>query len=184
MYKHQFIIFVLLIFRDTSTSPLVKLIKAGLLKTAVTLVTCGYDLSHDEEFGQFDISKNDWSTVCKYRPYKRINYENDVLLLENAIADSKKEEIPALALTCRKMIRQHLAFCSKGAEFESKIMSLPLPQKMKSFLSFRESTFEQEIIEIMERLVFVKFITSNIYISTKNIKHKVRLNMKLVQQFN
>lgn len=142
------------IFRDTRTSPLVELIKAGLLKTAVTLVTCGYDLSHDEEFGQFDMSKNDWSKIVyQYRPYKRINYENDVLLLENAIADSKKEEIPALALACRKMIRQLLTFCSKGAEIESKIMSLPLPQKMKSFLSLRENTFEQEIIEILEWLV-------------------------------
>lgn len=137
--------------RDTRTSPLVELIKAGLLKTAVTLVTCGYDLSHDEEFGQFDMSKNDWSKIVyQYRPYKRINYENDVLLLENAIADSKKEEIPALALACRKMIRQLLTSCSKGAEIESKIMSLPLPQKMKSFLSLRENTFEQEIIEILE----------------------------------
>lgn len=121
-----------------------------MLKTAATLVTCGYDLSHDEQLGQFDMSKNDWSILYQYRPYKRINYENDVLLLKNAIADSKKEEIPALALTCRKMIRQHLTCCSKGAEIESKIMSLPIPQKMKSFLSLRENTFEQEIIEILE----------------------------------
>lgn len=155
---NQFIVFYPNgIFRDTRTSPLVELIKAGLLKTAATLVTCGYDFSHDEQFGQFDMSQNDWSIVYQYRPYKRINYENDVLLLENAIADSKKEEIPALALKCRKMIRRHLTCCSKGSEIESKIMSLPLPQKVKSFLSLRENTFEQEIIEILEWLVFCSF---------------------------
>lgn len=157
-----------LFFRDTSTSPFVKLIKAGLLKTAVTLITCGYDLSHDKQFGQFDMSKNDWSTIYKYSSYQRKNYENDVLLLENAIADSKKEEIPALTLTCRKIIRQQLACCSKGTEIESKIMSLPLPQKMKSFLSFRENTFEQEIIEILERLVFVCFIKSKTFQEKKS----------------
>lgn len=157
-----------LFFRDTSTSPFVKLIKAGLLKTAVTLITCGYDLSHDKQFGQFDMSKNDWSTIYKYKSYQRKNYENDVLILENAIADSKKEEIPALTLTCRKIIRQQLACCSKGTEIESKIMSLPLPQKMKSFLSFRENTFEQEIIEILERLVFVSFIKSKTFQKKKS----------------
>ncbi|XP_065921776.1 uncharacterized protein [Magallana gigas] len=157
--------------RDTRTSPLVELIKAGLLKTAATLVTCGYDLSHDEEFGQFDMSKNDWSKIVyQYRPYKRINYENDVLLLENVIADYKNEEIPALALACRKMIRQLLTSCSKGAEIESKIMSLPLPQKMKSFLSLRENTFEQEIIEILEctdnRQIYIYDSDDNYYVDS------------------
>ncbi|CAG2245765.1 unnamed protein product [Mytilus edulis] len=52
----------------------------------------------------------------------------------------------SLAITCRKQIRHQLLLISNGTEIETKISTLPLPVKIKHFLSLKECIQENEII--------------------------------------
>ena len=139
------------------TSQLVMLINAGMCKAAATLIKCGGCIGKEQELGKLDLSEYDWSSYDGYMSYERINYENDVRHLKTVVADAiaKSEEIPSLAFTCRETIRKHLLCCAGGAEIESMISFLQIPQTLKSFLSLRDYTFEHEIIEVIER--FVKY---------------------------
>ena len=136
------------------TSPLVMLMKVGMLRASTTLLMCGYPSDNDQEWEKFDMSQYDWSSFDGYRRYKRINYEIDLRNLETTIENTKSEEIPPLVVKCREAIRNHILCCTQGAEIESKISLLPIPQTLKSFLSLREYTYEEEIIELMDRFVY------------------------------
>lgn len=128
------------------------MIKAGLFKAATTLITCGYQLNKDVQFQNFDLSlNNSGSYFCGGLEYQRVNYEDDLKLLQTAIHSFAG--VPPLAYTCRIKIREELVFCTRGAEIESKIRSLPLPITLKAFLSCRDDTFEKDTIHILERFV-------------------------------
>lgn len=146
------IIYIIFVFSDTCPSPLVALIKAGLFKAATSLITCGYQLHKDVQFENFDLSlNNSASYVCGGVEYQRVNYEDDLKLLQTAIHSF--DGIPPLAYIRRIKIREKLLFCTRGAEIESKIKSLPLPITLRAFLSCRDDTFEKDTIHILERFV-------------------------------
>ncbi|CAC5406546.1 unnamed protein product [Mytilus coruscus] len=134
--------------QNTNRSVLFVLISNGLFKTAEYLLRSGWDVKKEEWFDSFDVSKLDLKNITvDYNIYKR--YE---IGTRKAEFQSYLENIDtgpkSLANVCRNIIRHQLLMVSNGSEIETKISALPLPTKVKCFLSLKEFMNDDEIIQI------------------------------------
>ncbi|XP_062605763.1 uncharacterized protein LOC134274363 [Saccostrea cucullata] len=85
------------------------------------------------------------------RRYKRIDYDEQKNEFLNFLKKSEEEEeVSSLSSLCRNTIRSHLVDVRQGAEIESKIMLLPIPGRIKTYLSLREHVQDFEQMQIEE----------------------------------
>ncbi|XP_063401105.1 uncharacterized protein LOC134685345 [Mytilus trossulus] len=130
--------------QNTNRSVLFMFISNGLFKTAEYLLRSGWDVKQEEWFDDFDVSKLDLRNI---RVYKQNEYEERKAefqsYLENIDTGPK-----SLTNICRKSIRSQLLMVSNGSEIETKISALPLPPKIKFFLSLKEFMNDIESIVI------------------------------------
>lgn len=133
------------------------LIKNGLFQTAEYLLRSGWDVVKEEWFDSFEVSKFDLEPIkINYRIYERHDIEAKKAEFKSFLQNSDKGP-KSLATMCRKEIRKQLLKVSNGSEIDTKILTLPLPAKIKCFLSLKEFIQEHEIIllENNERYVFL-----------------------------
>lgn len=124
------------------------LISNGLFQTAEYLLRSGWDVEKEEWFDAFDVSKLDLieNNTMNYSIYKRHDVKAKKAEFKSFLQTVDKG--PKLLTTiCRKLIRQQLLLVSNGSEIETKISTLPLPEKIKRFLSLKECILENEIIQ-------------------------------------
>lgn len=136
------------------------LVSNGLFQTAEYLLRSGWDFEKEEWFDAFEVSELDLENIrINYITYKRHEIETKKAEFRSFLNNFKKSH-ESLATTCRNKIRQHLLMISNGSEIETKISTLPLPAKMKSFLSLKECLQENEVIllDSNERYVCRSFI--------------------------
>ncbi|CAC5364197.1 unnamed protein product [Mytilus coruscus] len=132
-------------YPNTDKSAVFLLISNGLFQTAEYLLRSGWDVEKEEWFDDFDVSKLDLENIkIKYRIYKR--HEAKKAEFKSFLQNFDKGP-KSLTTICRKQIRQQLLLVSNGSEIETKISTLPLPAKIKSFLSLKECIQENEIIQ-------------------------------------
>ncbi|XP_062612637.1 uncharacterized protein LOC134274369 isoform X2 [Saccostrea cucullata] len=132
-------------------SILATLLKKGFFGAAVTLLKCGYNYNLDKDFKSMDVSHLESSTILvEGKRYKRIDYEEQKNGFLNFLKTSEVEEESSLSCLCRNTIRSHLVDVGQGAEIESKIMVLPIPERIKTYLSLREDVLDFEQIQIEE----------------------------------
>lgn len=119
----------------------------GLFQTAEYLLRSGWDVKKEEWFDSFDVSKLDLTEniITNNRIYKRHDVEAKKAVFKSFLQNFDKSP-KSLKTICRKQIRQQLLLVSNGSEIKTKISTLPLPEKIKSFLSLKECIQEKEII--------------------------------------
>lgn len=147
--------------RDTNRSALLSLISNGLFQTAEYLLHCGWNINLEEWIRAFDVSKLDLENLKRYNGiYKRHGIESKKAEFKSFFENFVKSQI-SLAKMCRKEIRQQLLMVSNGSEIETKIATLPLPAKIKCFLSLKEFIQDNEIIQLAktERYVLNSYIS-------------------------
>ncbi|XP_061171650.1 serine/threonine-protein phosphatase 6 regulatory ankyrin repeat subunit B-like [Saccostrea echinata] len=133
-------------------SILATLLKNGFFGAAATLLKCGYNFKLDKDFKNVELSHLENSTISvKGKSYKRINYDQEKTEFFNVLKKYEVEEESSLSSLCRNTIRTHLIDVRQGAEIESKIMSLPIPGRIKTYLALREYTQDFEQIQIEEK---------------------------------
>ncbi|XP_071150028.1 putative ankyrin repeat protein RF_0381 [Mytilus edulis] len=135
-------------YRNRNKSALYLLISNGLFQTAEYLLRSGWDVEKEEWFDAFDVSKLDLieNNTMNYSIYKRHDVKAKKAEFKSFLQTVDKG--PKLLTTiCRKLIRQQLLLVSNGSEIETKISTLPLPEKIKRFLSLKECILENEIIQ-------------------------------------
>ncbi|XP_056012069.1 uncharacterized protein LOC125678557 [Ostrea edulis] len=134
--------------RYTGSSVLAKLTKAGYFKAAEILVRCGYNFKEDVEFKNLDFSSIDAPTIrVQGKRYKRVDHENAKTEFQDLIKNCEEEPFSLVCL-CRRTTRQHLGAVHGGSEIETKIKSLPLPNKVKEYLNYRVYTQEYEEFDV------------------------------------
>ncbi|XP_062587122.1 uncharacterized protein LOC134248743 isoform X2 [Saccostrea cucullata] len=129
------------------------LLRNGFFGAAATLLKCGYNWKDDGDFKNVDFSNQENSTILiNGKRYNRISYEQEKNLFLNVLKKQEEKEETSLSSLCRYAIRMNLTEAGQGAEIESKIMLLPVPGRIKTYLSLREHTqdFEQMQLESKE----------------------------------
>ncbi|XP_062582386.1 putative ankyrin repeat protein RF_0381 [Saccostrea cucullata] len=132
---------------SSEESILANLTKHGYLKAAGALIKCGYDFQNDENFRKCNLEQPESSFIFKKRWYNRVCYENDKREFLKLLEIFQDVDF-SLSSLCKDVIRNHLINVGQGSEIESKIMRLPLPDRIKTFLSLREHMEEVETIQI------------------------------------
>ncbi|XP_052064152.1 uncharacterized protein LOC127704237 [Mytilus californianus] len=132
---------------NVTKSALQLLIKNGFLNAAMCLLESGWEFKREKWFENLDLSIVDLSNIKiegSFVIYKRLEIENAKSEFQTFIRNTQFE-LQSLAQCCRRVIRNNLLETSNGSEIESKVEVLPVPTKIKSFLTLVDNCHESEI---------------------------------------
>lgn len=123
------------------------------------LLESGWEFKREKWFENLDLSVVDLSNIKieeSFVIYKRLEIENAKSEFQTFIR-STQSELQSLAQCCRRVIRHSLIETSNGSEIKSKIEVLPVPTKIKSFLTLVDNCHNSEIflLENIQRYLFV-----------------------------
>ncbi|XP_062578328.1 ankyrin repeat domain-containing protein 7-like [Saccostrea cucullata] len=124
----------------SSISTLSDLLRNGFFGAAATLLKCGYNCKNDKDLKNVDFSNLGNSTIfVKGKEYNRISYEQEKNGFLNVLKIHEEKEEVSLSSLCRNAIRINLINAGQGAEIESKIMQLPVPGRIKTYLTLTDA---------------------------------------------